>query len=471
MAWHELLGDLRRHILASLGVAPSLLLACSGAPAGEDDAGVTTDPSEGGSSSLDDGSSSSSSSSSSGMSSSGFETTGEPNPTDDDDDDGDGDGDDSPRLDLPPQPDLPPAPPGMCSVTETPTSTLDRYPECPITFEDHGWCWGNLYWGCVEHEPGASCDELCPDGDCVEDWTSCSGDPVFDMPSDVCGPYEIGDRCCSLARIILGCADGRPFVVAGAAREASLASPGWSSAGEANTTPREQLAARWAAVARAEHASIASFAQFCARLLALGAPPSLVRDALAAAGDEVRHAEFALAVASELSGRPLEFGPLEVRGSNTGESLAATVLACVREGCIGETLSALELGAAALACSDPERAAALRAIADDEARHAALAWAFVGWALRRAPGLVAAVAGEFAGALAGSVSASEDEHLDASERELLRAHGWLSAAERRRLRAEGLRELVTPCARALVAGIESDLTTNTRAGIRRPSCL
>jgi hypothetical protein len=203
------------------------------------------------------------------------------------------------------------------------------------------------------------------------------------------------------------------------------------------------------AIAQAEHASVASFAQFGARLLALAAPPALVRDALAAASDEVRHAELAIARASALAGRPLEFGPLDTRAaSRASERLQDSVLACVREGCIGETLAALELGAAALACDDAELAATLRAIADDELRHAALAWRFVAWALDRVPGLAPAVAAVFDSLV---VIAAAPEHFNAYERELLRTHGCLPSAERHRVRLDGVRELLRPCANALLA--------------------
>ncbi|HLT40718.1 MAG TPA: ferritin-like domain-containing protein [Enhygromyxa sp.] len=454
MDWHSLLDDLRRHVLASLGVAPPLLLAaCSGAPDQQETHGVTTDPSGDGTS-LDDGADGTSSGGSSSTTASTTASTSGPT-TDpgtsstgpEDDDEGDGDGDEI-KLDLPPEPDLPP--PTDCMVTAVPTSTLDEHPDCPIVPDE--FC-SDLFWGCVELGPGQTCQRLCPDGDCVIDWWSCDGDPVFDVPGNVCGPYEVDGQCCSLADVYNFCGtDGRPFVVAGTTRQADLRARGGGRLGacELPERVREQLIDHWTAVARAEHASIASFAQFGARLLAIGAPPSLVRDALAAAGDEVRHAELALARASELTGVALEFGPLDVgeagRASLT-ESFADTVLACVREGCIGETLAALELGAAALACDDVELAASLRAIADDEARHAALAWSLVRWALDRAPGLAPAVAAVFESLV---VAEPAPERFDASERALLRAHGCLPSSERHRVRQAGVRALLGPCAAALL---------------------
>lgn len=460
MAWQSLLDELRRHLLASLGVAPSLLLAaCGGATGGNDENGVTTDPSGDGST-LDDGDDATSSSGTPPNTSAGTTagTGTDPDPStsstgpdndDEGDDEGDGDGD-GPKLDLPAQPDLPP--PAACVVTSVPPSTLDEHPECPIVLTDE-FCFG-LYWGCVELPAGQSCEPLCPEGDCVIDWWTCAGDPVYDVPNNICGPYEVDGMCCSLAEISNFCGtDGRPFVVAGELRQADLLARAALAGGKPlPERVRLRLLEHWTAIARAEHASIASFAQFGARLLALGAPSSLIREALAAAADEARHAELALARASELAGVALEFGPLDTRGAGrASERFEDTVLACVREGCIGETLAAVELAAAALACDDVELAASLRAIADDELRHAALAWRFVAWALDREPGLAPAIAAVFDSL---ALPDSTPERFDSADRERLLAHGCLPADQRRRVQNDGIRALLRPCAAAWLGRME-----------------
>lgn len=467
MDFRSLLDDLRRHLLASLSVAsPLLLAACGSTPSGQDEGGVTTDPSGDGSGVDDEDEGTSGTvppntsastgpepgtdeEEESGESESGESESGEPESESESEGDGDGDGD---KLDLPAQPDLPA--PRDCTVTSVPPSTLDEHPECEIVIQDG--CW-DLHWGCVDLEPGETCEQLCPGGDCVIDWWSCDGDPLYDMPNSVCGPYEVDGQCCSLADSFNFCGtDGRPFVVAGLARQAELRSRGECLDVDAHAQlperVREQLTRHWTAIAKAEHASIASFAQFAARLLALAAPPGLIRDALAAASDEVRHAELALARASELGGSPLEFGALDTETASASERFEDTVLACVREGCIGETLAALELGAAALACDDPELAATLHAIAADEARHAALAWRFVAWALERDPGLASAVAAVFDSLV---IAAATPERFDARERQLLRMHGCLPADERRRVQVDGLRELLRPCAAALLGPLDA----------------
>jgi hypothetical protein len=360
-----------------------------------------------------------------------------------------------PKLDLPPQPDVPPLP--NCTVTWTDPVVLMEYPDCPIDPFD-GFC-ESTYLGCVTPAPGQTCAELCPDGDCVDDWTNCTGEAsLWYEPTLICGPYEIDGMCCSIGEY----ADpecGRPFIIAGVARTAALRvdAPQYIAA-DGEPLPaaiRARLVAHWTRVAVAEHASVASFARFAQQLLALAAPAALVRDALQAAVDEARHAEVALALAVRHVGQTLAFDSLDVRGSAqrcsdpelAGEvGLERVLLACVREGCIGETLAALELTRAAERCSDPELAGTLAAIAADETRHATLAWRFVAWALNQHPHLRAKVLELVA---ATRVGAAAPELLSPAQRRMLRAHGCLPNDERLATEREGLRELVRPCIEAL----------------------
>lgn len=456
MATRSPIEQLKHHLLASLGVAPALLLgACSGEPPSNDEGGVTTNPSSS-ATTLDEGNDGNDETTSGGSvppnPTTGMTTSPDPGDGDGDPDDGDpGDGDDGFKLDVAPQPDA--APLGDCTVWQADPAVLDEHPECPIVLDDDV-CWSTLYWGCIEPEPGQTCADACLNGECISDWFNCAGDMLYEFPVETCGPYELDGMCCSLAEAPDLCGtDGRPFVIAGVARQARLhASPSTREPSRLPERVRERLASHWAAAARAEHASIASFAQFGGRLLALAAAPSLVKAALAAADDEVRHASFAVARASEHGGVPLEFGSLDTSGAaDPHESFADTVLACVREGCIGETLAALELTTLAEACTDPHLAASLRAIADDESRHAALAWRFVQWALAQQPALTSRVAATFEHAVGCERDVEDVDDLDAHERALLRAHGCLPRDERRALTREGLARLIQPCAETLLA--------------------
>ncbi|MCU0697146.1 MAG: hypothetical protein MUC96_11495 [Myxococcaceae bacterium] len=144
---------------------------------------------------------------------------------------------------------------------------------------------------------------------------------------------------------------------------------------------RKALARRWSEAALAEHASIASFARFTLQLLAVGAPPSLLADAHRAGLDEIEHARLSFRVASRFAGQALGPGPLPIPPSSGVVSLLEAARAAVLEGCIAETLAANEARHAAERCVDPLLRTVMGAIAEDEGRHAELAWAFAGWAL------------------------------------------------------------------------------------------
>ena len=131
---------------------------------------------------------------------------------------------------------------------------------------------------------------------------------------------------------------------------------------------------------------MAAFARFALQLLQLGAPPELVERTTAAMADETRHARLAFGIASAYAGEALGPGPLDIERSLDETSLVDVVRLVVREGCVGETVAALEAREAAEHAleSDPGRDC-LRGVADDETRHAELAWRFVAWALEQAP--------------------------------------------------------------------------------------
>src|SRR5690606_33504532 len=96
----------------------------------------------------------------------------------------------------------------------------------------------------------------------------------------------------------------------------SVARADWSGISgestEIDAATRARLAAHWLAEAAVEHASVASFSRFALSLLALGAPPSLVASAHAAALDEIRHAQDCFALASRYRGEPVGPGPLPI---------------------------------------------------------------------------------------------------------------------------------------------------------------
>ncbi len=277
---------------------------------------------------------------------------------------------------------------------------------------------------------------------------------ISEITSD--GVYD-GSECCYDVIERLDCQGGRPFLVAGELRTSGQVrgKRGWELIGaEAPETAtldpetRARLEAEWARDGLFEHASVASFSRFALDLLAAGAPSDLVEDAHRAALDEVRHARLCLALASAYAGEDIAPGPFPAGASvDVTANLAALAARCAEEGAIGETVAAVTAAEQLARATDPAVRAALAVIAEDEARHAELAWRTVAWAIHTGGAPVrAAVSAVFKGLaqpLPDVASSPHDERLV--------AHGRLGEADRREVTTRAIEEIVLPAARLLLA--------------------
>jgi hypothetical protein len=268
------------------------------------------------------------------------------------------------------------------------------------------------------------------------------------------------------------CSTGRPFLVQGDARVASLArGREWCSnlspdVSKLDARARARCAARWTDIALMEHASIAAFARFSLDLLAFGAPPELVALAQNAMADETVHARDAFALASAYAGRPLAPGALDVAHALDRGSFLDVVRTTILEGCIGETVAAVEATEALAHATDPAVRSALARVAVDEARHAELAFKFVRFVLETGSReLVVGAAKEIRGAVAAYLEAQLGEPAEDDGPSLL-AHGVLSEGARRRLSRRALKEVVEPCLAALLAVPSSSANASVR--VRTP---
>lgn len=207
----------------------------------------------------------------------------------------------------------------------------------------------------------------------------------------------------------------------------------------------QEAAALWARRAQNEHASIAAFDRFCLGLLAVAAPPELVEAAHEAALDEILHARICFAVASTYGEKALGPGPLPIDGALDGMgTLGALVEATLVEGCIGETISAAEAREAYDHATEAVAREALSRIADDEERHAELAWAFVRWGITMAPELLPGARALFDAAIPKArVAVEEPMPHDLTEL------GILPSSHRARLRERILNEVIVPASRTL----------------------
>jgi hypothetical protein len=205
---------------------------------------------------------------------------------------------------------------------------------------------------------------------------------------------------------------------------------------------RAALAAAWLEDARSEHASVASFARATLELLALAAPPALVAACQRAGLDEVEHARVCFALAAGYAGAARGPGPLPAVAPRPADLVR---LACDTfvEGCVGETTAALAAARAARRCADPAVAAALARISDDEADHAALAWATVAWAAGRGGEPVRAALRALADRLHADVLAAAAPPAD-PDADLLARHGRLDLAARHACERDAWAQLIAP---------------------------
>jgi hypothetical protein len=304
--------------------------------------------------------------------------------------------------------------------------------------------------------PGFVCGAYNPNPGCPGEAFACQ------TPGDQCAvdadcklgahcTYQQGRRLCSPIQ----CAVGRPFLVDGAARTAPRgANSDWQLTGarpdRARVAPesRARLADAWTQVGLMEHASIAAFARFTLQLMSLGAPADLIERSNAAMFDETAHAKLAFSIASTYAGRDVGPGLLDVSGSLEGGSLREILINVVREGCIGETLAAVEAAEALEHAVDPVVQGALARIAKDELRHADLAWQFVRWAIDNGGDDLSDVVRRELDIARASFTRSAGTTAD-DDRSLL-AGGILPPARKREVHAVTFERVVLVCAHALL---------------------
>ena len=303
-------------------------------------------------------------------------------------------------------------------------------------------------------------DECVGDRDC----------PRVDGGGTLCLVGDGGARSCGYEP---GCV-GRPFLVDGFARVAPLASTrAWLAEGvhpdvsRLTTHEREEVAAHYNRAGQLEHASIAAFARFAMELLALGAPAHLLEGTHEAMADETEHAKLTFALATAYLGAPSGPGPLAMDGA-LGPCTAQRVFATlVREGCIGETLAAVEATEALARATDPSVRAVLARIAADEAEHAALAWRAAQWLVETQDTSFRSWATE---EVARAVTERRTHAPHSSGAALdLEAHGVLSGATLQVLADATLQDVVEPCAHALLKRAQSlgSVTSGGSALLRR----
>ena len=166
-----------------------------------------------------------------------------------------------------------------------------------------------------------------------------------------------------------------------------------------NATKQNNLGNEWTKNALGEHASVASFAAFSIALMTNNAPSDLIEDSLKASLDEVRHAKISFDIASKLLDRVVSPGPLPPSSHQFEYDMTSLAMSVAKEGCIGETLSALAAAAEVELIDKVLENGAIEGtkyfgidiellvwirnellnISIDESRHSALAWRTLDW--------------------------------------------------------------------------------------------
>lgn len=218
---------------------------------------------------------------------------------------------------------------------------------------------------------------------------------------------------------------------------------------------RAWLSHVWLRDAAEEHASIAAFAQLSLELIAVGAPPDLLSACHAAALDEVRHATHGYRLASLYGDRPWSPQALP-EAAQPGRShrshedrLVHLAVDSLRDGCLNEGWAA-EQARQAAAAAHPQIAPVLLAIADDEQRHAELAWQILAFCLAQGGAPVAAQVAHATAALpARAVLRDEPPSSTAEDLSAYRRAGRLSP-DALRVTYEDTRAAVSARARTLL---------------------
>ncbi|MBK6519562.1 MAG: ferritin-like domain-containing protein [Polyangiaceae bacterium] len=283
-------------------------------------------------------------------------------------------------------------------------------------------------------------DECASDSDCLSG-EQCSSDGA----KKICAP--------------INCAIGRPFVVEGAERLAGTERrTDWGAAdltpdvGGLDLASRAKLASYWTQIGRMEHASIAAFARFALQLLSLGAPPELVSRTHSAMADETRHTRLAFSLASAYGAVEVGPGALAMDGALSDSSVEAVLETVILEGCVGETVAAMEAREALENVSDPALRFVFSEIARDESEHALLAWRTVTWMLESFGDRAARVVQRVMGELRAAAPCSGADEASPEDERLLRL-GYVSDVVRGQLRRHAIDGVIL---RGLASALEGE---------------
>ena len=218
-----------------------------------------------------------------------------------------------------------------------------------------------------------------------------------------------------------------------------------------NKTYNQEVGLQWLRQAEAEHASVASFARHTLQLMSIGAPSELLKESQRASIDELKHAKMCYGVSSSFMDKHVAPGVLDVDNSLGELDLKDIIRSVIREGCIEETLAAIEAHYRQHLAQDNAIKEMLKEIAEDETRHAKLAWETIGWIAKKFPeynDLVKTVFNDHLDnqqhILSKCTFSSSDVCPDYGKDEYFQKFGILVPGDQEKVRSFGIKHVIKP---------------------------
>ena len=219
-----------------------------------------------------------------------------------------------------------------------------------------------------------------------------------------------------------------------------------------NNSLNVEIGRRWLEQAEGEHASVASFARNTLQLLTLGSPSELLVASQQAGIDEINHAKISYDIATANTGLNFAPGPLDVQESLKELDLMSVVRSIIHEGCVGETLAAIEARVRGYGTDDPYIKKSLLQITEEETNHAQLAWDTIEWVVNKNPELRSFAENVLDDELkrqmmnkpAISLPVEELDCVDPNEGMSLQKQGFLTQENVENVRDVGIRDIILP---------------------------
>ena len=224
-----------------------------------------------------------------------------------------------------------------------------------------------------------------------------------------------------------------------------------------NNSYNQEIGRRWLEQAELSHAALASFARNTLYLMSLGSTSGLLVTSQESGVDKIKHAKLFYGFASAFLDTDLAPGPLDVEGCLDETDLRFITRSLIMDGCIEETIGAIEVRLRANYAEDPAIKAALTQVASEEMNHAQFAWDTLEWILDKFPDIRGFVTETFRVELERSMQSFECEAnkkelpstctkpcTSSEERKMFRRYGLPGKDDRAEVRKSAMLEVIEP---------------------------